>query len=401
MTRAALRGDKRMREVFERCKTAPDLRNLPDRWRRLGQACAVLVHLATVALIAGAVFVALSTVWIVLKVLLVLLLVGFAFEVRPRLGRPAKGIEVKREQAPALWSVVTELCAMVGARPPHTLFVDGRFNASYGMVGLKRSRRLTLGYPLWNVLGPEERIAVLAHELAHDVNRDLRHSLLVGSALLSLRQWLGLLSFSTRLARGRIAAGGGGLPGLLPYIEVFAALLFAPLFGLVALAGRMLHGISDRAGQRAEYLADDFSYRIAGRGGAVSSLTKLLMTKSCIQAINTASLQGQPDLWRSEREFVDSIPDYELRRRRFIAASRMLRADGTHPPTEFRIRLLEARDPKPCHVPYLARRVADSDSELTPFAGALLQEIHGSRSVGVVRGPHSDREAVVSGQVET
>jgi Zn-dependent protease with chaperone function len=328
------------------------------------------VHLTTIALIAGAVIVSISPVLIVLRVLLVLVLVGFAFEVRPRLGAPPKGVELPPENAPVLWSVVTELCALVGARVPHALFIGRSFNAGYGAVGVSRRRCLVLGYPLWNVLGPEERIAVLAHELAHDVNRDLRDSFLVGTALVSLRRWLDLLASSTRLARRRV-----GLPGVLGFIEVIAAVLFAPLFGVVALAGSMLRNISERAGQRAEYLADDLSFRIAGKAGATGSLTKLLLARSCIQAIRTASLQGESDLWRSEREFVESIPDYELTRRRLIAASRMLRADVTHPPTEFRIRLVEARHPMPCGVPHLARRLADVDEEMKPWARDIEQSV--------------------------
>ncbi len=193
--RAARRREQRVREEFERCRSAPDLRTLHDRWRLMGQVAAVLVHLATVALLAGAVFVALSSILIVLRVLLIILLVGFAFEVRPRFGKPPEGVEVRLDQAPVLWSVVEELCAKVGARKPDAVYVDGQFNARYGVFGVRRRRCLILGYPLWNALEPEERIAVLGHELAHDMNRDLRNVALVATALSSINRWLLLLSF--------------------------------------------------------------------------------------------------------------------------------------------------------------------------------------------------------------
>jgi hypothetical protein len=133
-----------MREVFDRCRAAPDLRDLPDHWRRLGQVSALFAHLTTFALIAGAVIVAFSPVLLVLRVLLVIVLVGFAFEVRPRLGAPPKGVELPPENAPVLWSVVTELCTLVGARVPHALFIRRSFSADYGAVGVKKVGALSL-----------------------------------------------------------------------------------------------------------------------------------------------------------------------------------------------------------------------------------------------------------------
>ena len=290
--------DKRLREEFERCKAAPDLRALRDRWRVLGQVAAVLVHLATVMLIAGAVIIALSSLALALKVVFIILLVGFAFEVRPRFGKSPQRMEVRKEQAPVLWSLVKELCGRVGARTPDAIFVDDRFNASFGMVGVRRRRCLIIGYPLWNVFTPDERVAVLTHELAHDINHDVRASVLVGTALGSTNMWLRLLSPSTRLsptanlARRRFYSR----QSLLTNLELVVPLLLTPLFGMVALFGTMLRGISERASQRAEYLADDLSCTVGGKAAVAGVLKKQLVAGSCIQSMVFASRGAEADL---------------------------------------------------------------------------------------------------------
>jgi Zn-dependent protease with chaperone function len=247
------------------------------------------------------------------------------------------------------------------------------------VVGVRRRKYLVLGYPLWNVLDQEERLAVLAHEVAHDVNRDLRASVLIGTALFSLRKWLGLLSPSTRLARRRIGYGASGMGGALSLLEEIAPLVFVPLFVIVAFAGTALRGISDRSGQRAEYLADDLSYRIAGKSGTIGALTKLLVGSSCVIAIQSASRRGETDLWQLEREFMGSIPSYEFERRRRIAAEKLLTVDVSHPPTEFRIRLVESRPSIPCQAPLLAVRMAAIDQELEPRSNGVRKGFRTSR----------------------
>ena len=374
---SARREDKRLREEFERCKAAPDLGSLPDRWRVVGQIAAVLVHLATLILLAGAVFVGLSSLLTLLKVLIMIVLVGFAFEVRPRVGKSPKGKEVSEDQAPVLWSLVRELCIKVGARVPDAIFVNDKFNAGFGMIGLRRRRCLVVGYPLWNVLRPDERVALLGHELAHDINRDLRASVLVGTALGSINRWLRLLSVAPRfsptvnLARRRVNSRTSAVANIE---MVLVPIALAPLFGAVALLGTMLRAISERAGQRAEYLADDLSCAVAGTAATKGLLEKVLVAKSCIQALASASRQGETDLWRSERDFVDSIPDYEMTRRRLVAASRLFNAESRHPPTDLRIRLVEARPASLCTIPDVAR-MSIIDGELGLWSQTIEQSI--------------------------
>jgi Zn-dependent protease with chaperone function len=370
--RAIRKSEQRVREEYQRCSKAADLRTLHDSWRPMGQVAAILVHITTATLLAGAVFIALSSILTALKVLLVALFVGAAFEVRPRFGKLPKGPEIRRDHAPVLWSVIEEACSKVGARRPDAVYVDGRFNAHYGMYGLRRRRCLVLGYPMWNVLGAEERLALLGHELAHDVNHDLRNGALVATALNSINHWLLVLSMPPRtspsasLTRRKLKVRASAPSS----IERAVPLAFLPLFGIVLIFGTCLRRISDKAAQRAEYLADDLACSIAGKASTTTMLGTELVGRSCLQSLITASRQGESNLWRSEREFIESIPQYELIRRRRIAASRLIRTDY-HPPVDLRMRLMEERPPSTCQAPHLANRMSDIDHELLPWSQEL------------------------------
>lgn len=364
----ARRSDREVREEFERCAAADDIRALSDRRRGVAVTCALLVHLTTFALVAAAVLVAISPLLTLLRVIIAAFLVGLAFEVMPRVGKAPRGIEIPETSATVIWSGVRELCDQAGAHTPDRLFFDGSFNATYGMWGLERRRYLTIGYPLWNVLDADERIALLAHEVAHDVNGDLRHSLVVGSALDSLQRWGRLLAESGSFAPRRTSVRSGGLQRAASFLELFVPLLVAPLCGLVIIAGTILRGISARTGQRAEYLADEMSLSAAGSSASLGCLTKLLLGESCMRELTNASRRREPDLWRSERDFVESVPDYELARRRRVAGAKLLSIDGRHPPTELRIRFVEKRRLSHGIAVGLARRMQDVDRELAPVA---------------------------------
>ena len=248
----ARRDDRAVREVFKACVSAPDLRTLRDRSKTVAVLSAIVVHLATVAVLGFAIYVATTSVLLPIKVLAVATLVGTAVLVRPRLGKAPKGIPVTREQAPTLWSCVEELCRTIGARPPDFILIDDSFNAGYGSFGLRRRRYLRIGYPLWNILTHQERVVLLSHEMAHDVNHDLRRSVITYTALNSLAQWFHLFTPSTRHARRRQQiARRNAMSNSISNLEMITPILFAPIAAMVALAGSRLRRITERVGRHA------------------------------------------------------------------------------------------------------------------------------------------------------
>src|SRR5262249_31700201 len=123
------------------------------------------------------------------------------------------------------------------------------YNAAITKVGLKRKTYLTIGVPIWFVLDDQERIALLAHELAHAANNDFSRGLIVGTACESLERWY--VTFRASMI----------------FLEISAGIAWLVLSGL----RRLMFEES----QRAEYLADVASAQIAGTDATVRALTKL------------------------------------------------------------------------------------------------------------------------------
>lgn len=107
---------------------------------------------------------------------------------RPRFGRLPKNGVVPREAAPVLYALADEAAAALGTGKVGAIVIDHHFNASSSTVGVRRTRVLTLGLPLLAVLPPEQRVALVAHELAHARNGDATRGFVVGSAVGGLLQ---------------------------------------------------------------------------------------------------------------------------------------------------------------------------------------------------------------------
>ena len=158
-------------------------------------------------------------------------------------------------------------------------------------------------------------------------------------------------------------------------LEMITPVLLAPVAAMVALAGNRLRRISERVGQRAEYLADDLAVDVAGSESVKDLMIKELVADACLRALQSASQQGVSDLWAAEAQFVASVPVSEIERRRRVAGSRLQRADVSHPPTELRIRLIESRPNRLTRVPTLAQRFTAIDHELKPWADQVQSSI--------------------------
>ncbi|NUW38495.1 M48 family metalloprotease, partial [Nonomuraea sp. SMC257] len=106
-------------------------------------------------------------------VLLAVLLLGTAWLMRPRLGRLPAGPHLRgRDRAPRLFGLLDRVGAEVGAPPVDVVFVSAEDNAAYARIGRRGRRALIIGAPLWARLGPQEKVALLGHELSHSSNGD-------------------------------------------------------------------------------------------------------------------------------------------------------------------------------------------------------------------------------------
>lgn len=302
----------------------PQLRPTGRLARAAGYVLAFVIHLLAPAFLLTGVY--LVTRFALPGILYDLVALDFAWLLRPRPARfPASAVPLPRSDAPHLYALVDRIGAELGAPPTDLIALSGDVTASFGTYGRRRSRLLEIGYPLWLILGPQERVALLAHEMAHSGNGDARHGLVVGSALHSLWRLRLVTSFGWR--------AGDGLSALVT--ESLLAVLGVPVRAL----GFLLELLVNHSSQQAEYRADEMGARVAGRAAAASLLDVPTTRTQPVRAFLRSSgmAVGTENPWPALRSLVDGIPQAELERRREAARAERTRVDSTHPPTHLRM----------------------------------------------------------------
>ena len=315
------------------------------------------VHLVSLLVVAAAVaMVVLGEGWWSWVVAAFLLLV--AWFTRPTLLAPAvPGTQlVDQAAAPALTHLVAEICTLAGTRPPEEIRVMSDYNAAVARRGL-RGRQLVIGAAMWAAQRPQERLAVLGHEVGHLAHGDLLSGGYVGGGYRTLAGWAALLRPADRDA-------------------VWLHLLMAPPRWLVLGYLRGLHAVNSTARRRQELYADLTSALVAGTDAAVSSLELDLLQDAFDVAANRAALDA------SRPHLGDAIAAraaaYDLRQRtaaRTEAADDLRRIDASHPPTVDRLELLERVDPSPPGLVLDSARSRRIDDELRPLLDAAFKRL--------------------------
>ncbi|MFI7415627.1 M48 family metalloprotease [Streptomyces sp. NPDC049627] len=208
--------------------------------------------------------------------------------------------------------------------------------------------------PLWQVLTPPQRIALLGHELGHYSNGDTRHGLVVATAYRSLSTWR---YYFTPIANPSPVEMAVNLAWIVPYSLIQGMLM-------------LLDQLTLRAAQRAEYLADSVAARAGSTEAAVGLMDRLLVTDSAASTLRreankpgtlrsgTRQAEDRGDeLWEHLAAHMDSVPESEYERQRRVGALRGHSVDSTHPPTHLRRKCLLAGAPAPAAV------VVDGDRE--------------------------------------
>ncbi|MFF0964392.1 M48 family metallopeptidase [Streptomyces sp. NPDC003703] len=312
----------------------------------LAYVIALAVHGVTAALLFGGVA-CLVWGWGSGLMLLGAVLLVMAVALRPRLSPPlGDGTVLRRADAPELYALVDEVAEAVGTRGVDTISVGKAINAGVMSRGLRGHRALDLGLPLWEVLTPQQRVALLGHELGHYGNGDTRHGRVVGSALRSLATWRYYFLPTPRPSLGEM---------------IVNAVYAVPLL-LVQGTLTLLDHLTLRATQRAEYLADREAARTASTEAAVGLMDRMLVLDSVDvflrRECNSAALAGArsargdaagardgDDLWTRLAAHLASVPEHEYERQRRAGARRGNSVDSTHPPTHLRRACLLAGPP--------------------------------------------------------
>ncbi|MFD1731480.1 M48 family metallopeptidase [Deinococcus malanensis] len=218
-------------------------------------------------------------------------LLAFAWIARPVFPQ-TPGQVVTQTDAPQLHALIAEIATTMEAARPQRVTVIHDVNAFMGQSGFPPRPALGLGLGLWYTLAPQERVAIIAHELAHQKNRDPVRGRLIATALNVLGQVIDLLTPDAIMqAREHEEGGMAALSNL-----VMRGLALGPV-GLYTLLLQLVGAEH----QRAEFRADLLAAQVAGHDATLSALdTVHLLNHSSM--LETA-LQRQKHLPRQHTRF--------------------------------------------------------------------------------------------------
>lgn len=153
----------------------------------------------------------------------------------------SKAREIKKEDNPYVWRMVENLCIASGLQMPRVYIIEDDAMNAFATGRSPRYASIALTTGIINGLENEELEGVIAHELSHIQNYDIRFMTLVASLLGTL---MIIVDWGLRIGCGRDSDSNSN--GLLALIGILFVLL-APLIGeLIKLA----------ISRRREYLAD-------------------------------------------------------------------------------------------------------------------------------------------------
>ncbi len=355
--RAAEASLRASRKLFERISTS-DLSGPPRRVPAI-TLVALFVHLLTVLTFAAGLFMLADGFGILvpLRIFLGGLLVGTAVVVQPFWSRrKSKAKPLVKADAPLLFGLTDEVATALGCKGLDGIFVNTAFNAS---IGRRRGHGwvMTIGLALWSTLSPQEKVALVGHELAHQLNNDQRNGMLVDGAAVSMGRWAYLLNPWSRI---------GPIRGLAALAEPLAIACMLPFAMAAAGLQWLLTVLAGRQGLSAEYYADVLAAKAGGTEAAVSGLEKLLLAGACHRhLIHTAKFKKSADPWRELAAYANGTPSHEIERQRRLGRLRLPAIDSKHPPTQLRADLIRNLPHRTALVVMDAERASAIDAELS------------------------------------
>ena len=222
-------------------------------------ALGYLYLLVVVTLLLGIVVLVLfytSINWLVIKILWIpLVLVGIVLRSLWITLPVPDGVELQREQAPALFDLAHEVTTALNGPKIHHILLSGDFNAGivqipqFGMFGWQ-TNYLVIGLPMLRAINPTQFRAVLAHEVGHLSGK---HGSFSGWIYRLRRSWIEVL---VRVRQERH----------------YASFLFEPFLNWYA---PYLNAYSFVLARAQEYQADVYSVDLTGKETAAVTLARI------------------------------------------------------------------------------------------------------------------------------
>jgi heat shock protein HtpX len=221
--------------------------------------------------------------------------------------------EITHDDAPVLFNVVEEMAIAAGLPMPKVYIIEDSAPNAFATGRDPEHASVAVTSGLLAKLDRDELQGVIAHEMSHVGNFDIRYAMLVGvlvgTTVLISDFFLRGLWFGG--GRGR---GGGGLPQVIMLIVAIALAILAPLFA------RLLQLSISR--QR-EYLADATAVQLTRNPkGLADALQKISGDREVLEVANRAT---------AHLYIANPIKKFEKRSSGLFS---------THPPMEKRIEIL-------------------------------------------------------------
>src|SRR5918994_3097970 len=229
--------------------------------------------------------------------------------------------EVTHDEASVLFNVVEEMTIAGGLSMPKVYIIEDSAPNAFATGRDPEHASVVVTSGLLEKLNRDELQGVIAHEMAHVGNFDIRYAMLVGilvgTTVLISDFFLRGLWFGGGRGGGRREGGGGQLQIIMIVVAIFLAIL-APLFA------RLLQLSISR--QR-EYLADATAVRLTRNPkGLADALQKISGDREVLEVANRAT---------AHLYIVNPIKKFEKRSKGLFS---------THPPIEERIQILRAME---------------------------------------------------------
>lgn len=230
---------------------------------------------------------------------------------------------LERRDNMRVYNLTENLCMSVGMRMPQLRVIDSPALNAFASGIKEKNYCVTLTTGIIETLEDEELEGVIAHELMHIRNKDVR--LLVISIV-----FVGIFSFAAQIAfrsfiygglggsnrKGGKDSGGGGGAMLLIMVIAFIAYVLSILFKL-------------SLSRKREYLADSGAVQMTRKPMALASALRKISGNSNIESVTNQDVKEM---------FIDNSPDKENTKSFMDSIGSLF---STHPPIEKRIKILE------------------------------------------------------------
>jgi heat shock protein HtpX len=227
--------------------------------------------------------------------------------------------EISHDEAPVLFNVVEEMAIAAGLSMPKVYIIDDSAPNAFATGRDPEHASVAVTSGLLEKLNRDELQGVIAHEMSHVGNFDIRYAMLVGilvgTTVLISDFFLRGLWLS---GGGRGRSEGGGYVQLIMIVIAIVFAILAPLFA------RLLQLSISR--QR-EYLADASAVRLTRNPkGLADALQKISGDREVLEAANRAT---------AHLYIVNPVKSFEKRAKGLFS---------THPPIGERIEILRSME---------------------------------------------------------